>query len=87
MHDELVARDKKNRHTSYISGIITLNIHLTCRQARKFIYPGRGSNALPPACKSGALPTELPERIVTVCLRFVPIHHSELTILHKQYHL
>ena len=30
-----------------------------CRQARKVIYLGRGSNPRPPACKSGALPTEL----------------------------
>ena len=35
-----------------------------CRKARKVIYPGWGSNPRPPACKSGALPTELPKRTV-----------------------
>ena len=34
------------------------------REVRKLIYPGRGSNPRPPACKSGALPTELPGRTV-----------------------
>ena len=33
---------------------------ILCRQARKVIYPGRGSNPRPPACKLGALPTKLP---------------------------
>ena len=51
-----------------------------CRQATKIIYPGRGLNTRPPVCKSGALPTELPGW--QFFLRLVPIHHSELTVLH-----
>ena len=33
-----------------------------CSQARKVIHPGRGSKPQPPACKSSALPTELPRK-------------------------
>ena len=43
------------------------NIHRMlnkCRQARKVIYPGWGSNQRSPACKSGVLPLELPGRKV-----------------------
>ena len=49
----------------------------SCRQARKVIYPGPGSSPQPPACKSGALPSEL-----QFCRRFVTKIHSELTVLH-----
>ena len=37
-------------------------------------------NPQPPACKSGALPSELPGG--QFCLKFIPTHYSELTVLH-----
>ena len=54
-----------------------------CRQAKEVIYSGWGSNPQPPACKSGDLQTE--QSSGQFCRRFVPIHHSEITVLHNSY--
>ena len=49
-----------------------------CRQARKVIYPGRGSIPRPLLASLVLYQLSYPSR--QFCLRFVPIHHSELTV-------